>query len=64
MGTYEASQTQPPDRQQSRAVAVLVATLAVLITVWIVGAILLINYAPNLGELPNTSPSNPSPGGD
>jgi hypothetical protein len=64
MGTYEASQTQPPDRQQPRAVAVLVATLALLITVWIVGAILLINYAPHLGELPNTSPSSPSPGGD
>jgi hypothetical protein len=64
MGTYGATQTQPPKRQQTRAVAVLAVTLAALLTLWIVGAFLLIRYAPHLGELPNPSPSSQAPGGD
>jgi hypothetical protein len=45
-------------------VAVLAVTLAALLTLWIVGAFLLIRYAPHLGELPNPSPSSQAPGGD
>ena len=50
-----------PRRPQSGAVAALAATLVALLTIWIVGAILLIRYAPDLGELPGSSPSPSAP---
>jgi hypothetical protein len=64
METYGAAQSRPERHPQSRAVIALAVTLAVLITTWIVGAILLIRYAPHLGELPQTSPSSEAPSGD
>ena len=44
-------------RRQSRTVVVLAVTLGVLLTVWIVGSILLIQFVPDLGELPGSNPS-------
>jgi hypothetical protein len=35
----------------------LAVTLAVLLALWIAGSILLIRYAPDLGELPGSDPS-------
>ncbi len=43
--------------KQSRAAALLAVALTVLVTIWIVGAVLLIRYVPDLGELPTSSPS-------
>ena len=63
MATHKTPQPQHPPRQQSGAVAALAVTLAVLVTIWIVGAVLLIRYAPHLGELPQTSPSSETPPG-
>jgi hypothetical protein len=42
---------------QSRTVVALAVTLAVLLALWIAGSILLIRYAPDLGELPGSDPS-------
>jgi hypothetical protein len=50
-------QQHTPRRQQSRAVVVLAVTLGVLLTIWIVGSILLIQFVPDLGELPGSNPS-------
>ena len=63
MDPYAAppQQQQPPRRPQSRAVAVLAATLCALIVLWIVGAILLIRFAPDLGKLPGSDPSTDAP---
>ena len=63
MDPYAAppQQQQPPRRPQSRAVAVLALTLSALIVMWIVGSIVLINYAPDLGELPGSDPSTDAP---
>jgi hypothetical protein len=47
-------------RPQQGAVVALAVTLALLLIVWIVGAYLLIQYAPDLGELPGGD-SSPSP---
>ena len=46
-----------PRRPQSRAVVVLAVTFGVLLAIWIVGSILLIQFVPDLGELPGSNPS-------
>ena len=53
---YASTQTAPR-RPQSRTVVALAVTLAVLLALWIAGSILLIQYAPDLGELPGSDPS-------
>ena len=53
---YASTQTAPR-RPQSRTVVALAVTLAVLLVLWIAGSILLIQYAPDLGELPGSDPS-------
>jgi hypothetical protein len=58
---YLPTQQQPRRRPQSRAVIMLAVTLAVLLTIWIVGSILLVQYAPNLGDLPGRNPSTEAP---
>jgi hypothetical protein len=46
-----------PPHPQRGAVIGLAVTLAVLLTIWIVGSFLLVQYAPDLGELPGSDPS-------
>ena len=60
-GYQQTQQPTSPRRAQSRAVAVLAVTLAVLLTIWIVGSIVLIRYVPDLGELPGSNPSTEAP---
>jgi hypothetical protein len=38
--------------RQARTVVALSVTIAVLLTLWVVGTFLLINYTPSLDELP------------
>ena len=43
--------------REARTVVALSVTLAVLLTLWVVGTFLLINYTPGLDELPGGGPS-------
>jgi hypothetical protein len=54
---YQPTQQPTSSRPQSRTVVVLAVTLGVLLTIWIVGSILLIQFVPDLGELPGGNPS-------
>lgn len=49
---YATEQPVRPRRPQQDAVIALGITLAVLLAIWIVGAFVLIQYAPDLGQLP------------
>jgi hypothetical protein len=50
-------------RPQSRAVLVLAVALTALVTLWLVGGFVLLNYAPSDFGVPPTATPTPSPTG-
>ena len=47
-----------PDPRQRRALVALVVTLAALVTLWGVGAYLLLAHTPDFGNLPGSAPTS------